>query len=169
MKLQKGFTLIELMIVIAIIAILAAIAIPAYNEYINDAKISKVNTAFEEAISASKSLQARWAAQRARFSGAATVDETYGGTDIADAAVLAELLNPDGVNAPDGGVPQFAEAADDENGVIGLTSVGDSLDKPVIQLVRPNYDPDENGTNDLVTQTVTISWNGVVDRPGAGS
>lgn len=42
MKNQKGFTLIELMIVVAIIAILAAIALPAYSNYTKKAKVSEV-------------------------------------------------------------------------------------------------------------------------------
>ena len=58
-SLQKGFTLIELMIVVAIIGILAAVALPAYQDYTIRAKVSEIILAASSAkVAVSEHAQA---------------------------------------------------------------------------------------------------------------
>jgi len=51
-KLQRGFTLMELMVVIVIVAILAAVAVPLYINYVNSARDSEAEGAIGAVITA---------------------------------------------------------------------------------------------------------------------
>jgi type IV pilus assembly protein PilA len=134
-KIQSGFTLIELMIVVAIIAILAAIAIPAYDNYIREARMAKVTNHYDDGYRAAKAEMAKIVAIQAR-NGNLTTEWSYG--TATDAAAWINALNPEGRTAPEGGQPAYDTAADDTNGVVGVNVTG-TVANLIVTLSRPNY------------------------------
>src|SRR5262245_2986802 len=112
MKLQKGFTLIELMIVVAIIGILAAIAIPAYQDYTIRAQVSEgMNLAAAAKAAVAETYLNKGAAPVARVNAGmstnatdtngkyvtqvdvvkGTIEVTYGGNEV-NAAIKTKVL-----------------------------------------------------------------------------
>jgi len=106
-QIQKGFTLIELMIVVAIIGILAAVAIPAYSDYTKKAKFTEVvqatqamKTAVEVCLSENSGLVEECgngsggvpAAVGSNGKYVASVGLTVGGTGAADGTAAKMYL-----------------------------------------------------------------------------
>ena len=127
---QKGFSVIELMIVVAIIGILAAVALPAYQDYISKANMAEVRLRYEASIRAAESTMVKGATQRA-LGLADTVPFTN--------ATWIALFNPSNNDAPGAATPAFAAAANDATGVIGVTSSG-SGSAASVTLQLPNYE-----------------------------
>ena len=140
---SHGFTLIELMVVVAILGILSAIALGAYNEYIRESQGAKVIAHYRVAIDYVKF-----------FYGKAQVEQSQGrqpNPAVPDTdAGWVTLLEWESSKAPLGGPAYVSGAGDATTGGIGIVAMGTWANSDsAVTITRPAF-------GDLAAESILV-------------
>lgn len=140
---RNGFTLLELMVVLAIVGILASVSLPLYQDYVENANMVKVSYHYDQAVKFAEG-ELRRIQSRLAIDADTTLDAL-----LPTEANFIALLNQQGGTAPGGG-SAYAETTSAEVGTVGVAISGTNA-AFTINISRPAY-------RDLDADTRTIAW-----------
>ncbi len=130
---QTGFTLIELMVVVAILAVVASLALVSYSNYLDNSRTAVVLANYESAVDIARG---NYVVARQRSTLGASINDVIPGSS----AGWTNMLNTISSGAPGGGEAYAVGTGSTVTGAVGIEFAGEySSATSVVTIHRPAY------------------------------